>query len=99
MASTLSREDLRLRNSANASNSPRSQNLRIDAALAHASEPTRMCRVCRQRLPKAQLTRWVRKSDGSVVRDETQRLAGRGAYTCSAACATKLPLVLNHSPR
>ena len=99
MSSTLSREPLRLRNSPNGSDSPRSQSPRIDAVLA-TSEPTRMCRVCRKRLPKAQLTRWVRSGGtAAAVRDTTQTLPGRGYYTCSDACATKLPTTINHTKR
>lgn len=44
--------------------------------------PTRTCAVCRTARPKRELTRIVRTPDGSVVRDETGRLAGRGTYIC-----------------
>jgi hypothetical protein len=98
VSSTLSRQDRRLRNSPNGSDSPRSPHLGIDAVLARTPGPTRMCRVCRKRLPKAQLTRWVRGA-GAAVRDPTQTLPGRGYYTCSDACATKLPTTINHTKR
>jgi len=38
--------------------------------------------VCRAARPKRELTRIVRTPDGSVVRDETGRLPGRGTYIC-----------------
>jgi len=60
--------------------------------------PVRMCRVCRQRLPKAQLTRWV-DQEGGVAPDTAQQLPGRGSYTCSAACAAKLPKIIKHTKR
>jgi len=54
------------------------------------AEPERMCRMCRGKHPKAELTRWVHGADGSLMRDDTKRLPGRGLYTCSPACADKL---------
>jgi predicted RNA-binding protein YlxR (DUF448 family) len=54
--------------------------------------PVRMCRVCRQRRPKAVLARWV-LGDGGPVRDPKQVMSGRGVYTCSAACAEQLARV------
>ncbi len=53
------------------------------AAVGHT--PTRMCKVCRTKKPKAELTRWT-KSDTGWFKDETKTVAGRGAYTCSAKC-------------
>lgn len=44
--------------------------------------PTRTCAVCRTARPKRELTRIVRTPAGSVIRDETGRLAGRGTYIC-----------------
>lgn len=38
--------------------------------------------ACRTARPKRELTRIVRTPTGEVVRDETGRLAGRGAYVC-----------------
>jgi len=60
--------------------------------------PVRMCRVCRRRLPKAKLTRWVRR-EGAVTLDAAQQLSGRGSYTCSAACAAKLPTIIKSTNR
>jgi hypothetical protein len=76
------------------SDSPRPQDDRIGVAPTAtgpaASGPIRSCRVCRRRLPKAQLTRWVRQK-GGLVRDSAQQLPGRGSYSCSDACAVRLP--------
>lgn len=44
--------------------------------------PTRTCAVCRTARAKRELTRIVRIADGSVVRDQTGRLPGRGTYIC-----------------
>jgi predicted RNA-binding protein YlxR (DUF448 family) len=45
--------------------------------------------ACRTARPKAELVRIVRTPTGSVVADDTGRLAGRGAYVCrTAACLT-----------
>jgi predicted RNA-binding protein YlxR (DUF448 family) len=38
--------------------------------------------ACRTARPKRDLQRIVRTPDGSVVVDDTGRLAGRGAYVC-----------------
>jgi predicted RNA-binding protein YlxR (DUF448 family) len=51
--------------------------------------PLRRCRVCYRQLPKAELQRWIRQ-DGQFVRDEAQKLPGRGYYTCSLECAERL---------
>lgn len=51
--------------------------------------PMRMCRVCRERLPKSQMKRWVAR-EGTMVEDLAKRLAGRGYYTCSPECLEKL---------
>ncbi len=46
--------------------------------------PMRMCMGCRERRPKRELVRVVRRaSDGVVTIDPTGRLAGRGAYLCA----------------
>lgn len=45
--------------------------------------PTRTCGVCRQTRPKREMTRIVRRADGSVHRDETGKAPGRGTYVCS----------------
>lgn len=45
--------------------------------------------ACRTARPKRDLVRIVRTPVGTVVVDDTGRLAGRGAYVCrTAACLT-----------
>jgi uncharacterized protein len=44
--------------------------------------PTRSCAVCRTAHPKRELDRLVRTADGTVRRDPTGRLPGRGTYLC-----------------
>jgi len=44
--------------------------------------PTRTCAVCRASRPKREMLRIVRATDGSIQRDETGRLPGRGTYIC-----------------
>ena len=44
--------------------------------------PTRTCAVCRSPRPKREMLRLVRTAEGSVHRDETGRLPGRGTYIC-----------------
>ena len=44
--------------------------------------PLRMCAICRQRFPKAQLLRHTRSEQGEWQADEKQRQAGRGVYLC-----------------
>jgi len=54
--------------------------------------PMRMCMGCRERRPKRELVRVVRKAaDGTVTLDPTGKLAGRGAYVCcdKPACLEK----------
>ena len=46
--------------------------------------PQRTCVACRKVVPKRQLVRLVRISDGSIAVDATGKRAGRGAYLCSA---------------
>jgi uncharacterized protein len=49
--------------------------------------PTRTCAVCRTSRPKREMTRLVRTPDGSVLRDDTGRVPGRGTYICdNPAC-------------
>ena len=49
--------------------------------------PIRTCLGCRQRRPKRELVRLVRRTDGVVVHDASGGAAGRGAYVCGdAAC-------------
>ena len=45
--------------------------------------PTRTCLGCRQRRPKRELVRLVRRADGVVV--VGARATGRGAYVCAAS--------------
>lgn len=44
--------------------------------------PVRMCAICRTRLPKANLLRHVRDSNGILILDEKQTRPGRGWYVC-----------------
>ncbi len=44
--------------------------------------PTRTCAACRVARPKREMDRLVRTGDGSVHRDDTGRLPGRGTYIC-----------------
>lgn len=54
------------------------------------AEVRRMCRVCRTKKAKSALTRWVVGPDGHPLRDETQRLPGRGFYTDTPECIERL---------
>ena len=48
--------------------------------------PQRMCIVCRGKVDKRRLTRFVRTPDGVFI-DSTGKQNGRGAYVCDAtAC-------------
>lgn len=54
--------------------------------------PMRMCMGCRERRPKRELVRVVRRAaDGVVSLDPTGKVAGRGAYVCcdKLACLEK----------
>ena len=54
--------------------------------------PMRMCMGCRERRPKRELVRVVRRAaDGVVSLDPTGKVAGRGAYVCcdKPACLEK----------
>lgn len=42
--------------------------------------PMRSCVVTREKLPKSELLRIVRTTDGDIVADETGKINGRGAY-------------------
>lgn len=44
--------------------------------------PMRMCSGCGERLPKAELVRVVRDSEGNIFLDRTGKKNGRGAYLC-----------------
>ncbi len=45
--------------------------------------PARTCAVCRQSHPKREMVRIVRVAGGTIQRDETGRMPGRGTYICS----------------
>ena len=42
--------------------------------------PMRTCVVTKEKLPKQELIRIVRTTDGNIIIDETGRANGRGAY-------------------
>ena len=44
--------------------------------------PERSCVACGAKMPKAQLVRVVRASEGPITVDATGRAPGRGAYLC-----------------
>jgi len=44
--------------------------------------PMRQCMGCRERLPKRDMIRVVRCTDGGVQLDFSGKLNGRGAYIC-----------------
>ncbi len=48
------------------------------------STPLRMCVVCRQMKPKAELLR-IAKKDGGFSVDVSGKLPGRGAYICKGS--------------
>ena len=51
--------------------------------------PMRTCLGCRQRRPKGELVRLVRRPDGRVAADRMG--SGRGAYVCAdAACVDRV---------
>lgn len=53
-------------------------------------KPLRMCVVCRNMKPKAELIRVVKNKDGEVFVDKTFKANGRGAYVCrDEQCLTK----------
>ena len=51
--------------------------------------PLRMCIGCREMKPKAELDRIVRKPDGEIVIDKTNKISGRGAYICKGGDCLK----------
>ena len=51
--------------------------------------PLRMCIGCREMKPKAELDRIVRKPDGEIVIDKTNKISGRGAYICKCGDCLK----------
>lgn len=44
--------------------------------------PQRQCMGCRERKPKRDMIRVVRKVDGTVMLDFGGKVSGRGAYVC-----------------
>lgn len=44
--------------------------------------PLRQCLGCREMIPKSELIRIVRSSDGDFTVDVTGKQSGRGAYIC-----------------
>lgn len=44
--------------------------------------PLRQCTGCRQMMPKNELVRVIRTSEGEVKLDKTGKMNGRGAYMC-----------------
>ena len=51
--------------------------------------PMRQCMGCRERLPKREMIRVVRCTDGNVQLDFSGKLNGRGAYICPKADCLK----------
>lgn len=45
-------------------------------------KPLRMCAICRRRLTKAEMIRYVAGGDGMLVRDDSKTMPGRGWYCC-----------------
>ncbi len=48
------------------------------------SEPVRTCVACGRKAPQDELVRFT-APDGTLVADASQRLPGRGVYTCRTA--------------
>jgi predicted RNA-binding protein YlxR (DUF448 family) len=44
--------------------------------------PLRTCIACRQKRPKQELLRVVRRPEGTIELDSRGKLSGRGAYLC-----------------
>lgn len=61
-------------------------------------KPMRRCRVCRTAHPKAGLQRWV-KGEAGLVPDDSQKMPGRGYYSCSPRCAEILPMAIRKTGR
>ena len=57
--------------------------------------PLRMCIGCREMKPKAQLDRIVRKPDGEIVIDKTNKVSGRGAYICKCTDCLEIAEKIN----
>ena len=56
--------------------------------------PTRMCRVCRRKLPQSELSRWTVQA-GTLVADDATPAPGRGYYSCSPRCAEIIPRTIS----
>lgn len=55
------------------------------------SVPLRMCVACREMIPKRDLLRIVKNSDGVIGLDFSGKAPGRGAYICNKEeCIRKL---------
>ena len=54
-----------------------------------AHMPERTCRVCRKKVAKRELERWV-LADGQLTLDKKQILSGRGVYTCLSNCSNQI---------
>lgn len=53
--------------------------------------PNRMCIACRQMKGKTELLRIVKKANGEIYFDASNKADGRGAYICNSAdCISKL---------
>ena len=66
------------------------------------SVPMRMCIVCKNMIPKKQLLRIVRGTDGNYFFDGTFKANGRGAYICdNPECVEKClkKKLINHALR
>ena len=50
--------------------------------MQHKKIPMRMCTGCREMMPKKELIRVVKCSEGEIKLDLTGKLNGRGAYIC-----------------
>lgn len=57
------------------------------------SQSERSCAVCRTRLPKSELTRWV-VADDVAQADQSAGQPGRGYYSC-ADCTDKAASVIS----
>ena len=51
--------------------------------------PLRKCIGCNEMKNKKEMIRVVKTTEGTIVRDTTGRMNGRGAYVCSLECLGK----------
>lgn len=63
-----------------------------------AHTPERSCRVCRTKVLKRNLERWV-MTDGQLRLDKKQILPGRGVYTCRGNCSTQIDQFIGRQGR